>query len=136
MVMSSSFRSSFFFLQRWHMIDWPDTHSSTAPPKTRRAGVGPFVVTLFSSTAVQPQPYGHGGSGMSAPMKMCGVDGTSCPIRASDGTWRVWIGGDPHYRRFHGCIDEVKVFSKRLSPDEVDAFGMQGHWHLVEFFTN
>ena len=70
----------------------------------------------------------------SSPIKMCGIDGTSCPME--DGTWRVWIGGDPHYRRFHGCIDEVKVFSKRPSPDEIDAFGMQGHWHPVAFFTN
>ena len=71
---------------------------------------------------VQVDSY-SGGAGGLAPMELCGAQGKNCPME--DGTWRVWIGGDPHYRRFHGCIDEVKVFNTRLSAAEVVAYGFK-----------
>ena len=55
-------------------------------------------------------------------VRSCGglkPDPCNCPME--DPTWNVWIGGDPHYRRFHGCIDEVKVFDAALTAEEVGA---------------
>lgn len=76
---------------------------------TRSAAGGSFFVDgVKVGTAGAPRQ----------PMQMCGVE-ASCPME--DGSWNLWIGGDPHYRRFHGCVDEVMVFNERLSSDEVGA---------------
>ena len=46
-------------------------------------------------------------------------DPCNCPME--DPTWNFWIGGDPHYRRFHGCIDEVKIFDGALTAEQVSS---------------
>ena len=60
------------------------------------------------------------------PIALCGrTDGVECPADNPNcecpitPNWAVWIGGDPHDRRYVGCIDEVKVFDAALSAAEV-----------------
>ena len=83
------------------------------------AGVVAYVdgVQVSSGSDIGRPPARDGG-----PISLCGLEGVGCPME--DPTWNVWIGGDPHYRRFHGCIDEVKVFDAALTAEEVGAVGM------------
>ena len=75
-----------------------------------------------SVTYVDGRQAGTGGA-PAGPIKLCGVE-AACPNVEGGTSWRVWIGADPHSRRFYGCIDEVKIFDRALSADEVARMGI------------
>ena len=78
-------------------------------------------ISLYVNTALQSQQPPATLSNTNANLRIGGVQGTD----------QICTG-----RSFNGAIDEVRIYSRALSPEEVNASFNNGAWRLYHNFTN